>query len=46
MTGEMIKFHYEQRVIRFHAQYSLEYFTAIEDRDNGYMVVMVKYQHN
>lgn len=42
----MIKFQYEQRVIRFRAPYSLEYFTAIKEWDNGYMVVMAKYQHN
>lgn len=42
----MIKFQYGGRIIRFRAPYSLEYFTSIKEWDNGYLVVMAKYQHN
>lgn len=43
---DMIKFRYGERNIRFRGPYSLEYFTEIKEWDNGYIVVMAKYQHN
>lgn len=43
---DMIMFQYGNRIIRFRGPYSLEYFTSIKEWDNGYMVVMAKYQHN
>lgn len=43
---DMIRFQYGNRVIRFRGPYSLERFTSIKEWDNGYMVVMAKYQHN
>lgn len=45
-NGDMIKFQYGKWTVRFRGPYSLEYFTAIKDWDNGYMVVMAKYRHN
>ena len=43
---DMIKFRYGRRSIRFRGPYSLEYFTSVKESDNGYMLVMAKYQHN
>ncbi len=43
---DMIKFRYGRRTIRFRGPYSLEDFTSVKEWDNGYMVVMAKYQHN
>ena len=43
---DMIKFQYGKRSIRFRGPYSLEHFTDIKEWDNGYIVVMAKYQHN
>lgn len=43
---DMIKFCYGDSVVRFREPYSLEYFTDIKDWDNGYLVVMAKYQHS
>ncbi len=43
---DMIKFRYGERSIRFRGPYSLECFTEIKEWDNGYIVVMAKYQHN
>lgn len=43
---DMIKFRCGERTVRFRGPYSLEYFTSVKDWDNGYMVVMAKYQHN
>lgn len=43
---DMIKFQYGGKNIRFRGAYSLEYFTSIKEWDNGYLVVMAKYQHN
>lgn len=33
-------------MIRFLAPYSLERYTKVKEWDNGYLVVMVKYEHN
>ena len=43
---DMIKFQYGEKIIRFRGPYSLERFTSVKEWDNGYMVVMAKYQHN
>ena len=43
---DMIKFQYEGKIIRFRGPYSLERFTSVKEWDNGYLVVMAKYQHN
>ena len=43
---DMIKFQYEEKIIRFRGPYSLERFTSVKEWDNGYLVVMAKYQHN
>ena len=43
---DMIKFQYEEKIIRFRGPYSLERFISIKEWDNGYIVVMAKYQHN
>ena len=43
---DMIKFQYEEKIIRFRWPYSLERFTSVKEWDNGYLVVMAKYQHN
>ena len=40
------KFQFGNHVIRFVAPYSLEYYTEVKEWDNGYLVVMAKYQHN
>lgn len=39
-------FKYDNYIIRFKAQYSLERYTDIVEWDNGYLVVMAKYEHN
>lgn len=39
-------FQYRDTVIKFKAPYSLEYYTAVKEWDNGYLVVMAKYRHN
>lgn len=36
-NGDMIKFQYGKWTVRFRGPYSLEYFTAIKDWDNGHM---------
>ncbi|MFW5646465.1 MAG: DUF7724 family protein [Acetivibrio ethanolgignens] len=33
-------------MIRFLAPYSLERYTKVKEWDNGYLVVMAKYEHN
>lgn len=43
---DMIKFQYGEKIIRFRGPYSLERFTSVKEWDNGYLVVMAKYQHN
>ena len=43
---DMIKFQYGDKIIRFRGPYSLEKFTSVKEWDNGYLVVMAKYQHN
>ena len=43
---DMIQFRYGDKIIRFRGQYSLERFISIKEWDNGYIVVMAKYQHN
>lgn len=44
--NDMIQFQYGRKHIRFRGPYSLEYFTAIKEWDNGYLVVRAKYRHN
>ena len=39
-------FKYNGYVIRFLAPYSLERYTKVKEWDNGYLVVMAKYEHN
>lgn len=39
-------FKHDNYIIRFKAQYSLERYTDIVEWDNGYLVVMAKYEHN
>jgi hypothetical protein len=39
-------FKYDNYTIRFKAPYSLERYTDIVEWDNGYLVVMAKYEHN
>ena len=39
-------FKYADYVIRFQAPYSLEKYTEVKEWDNGYLVVMAKYEHN
>lgn len=39
-------FSYEDCIIRFKSPYSLEKYTAIKEWDNGYLVIMAKYNHN
>ena len=43
---DMIKFEYGEIIFRFRGPYSLERFTSVKEWDNGYLVVMAKYQHN
>lgn len=43
---EMIQFRYRDKIIRFRGPYSLERFISIKEWDNGYIVVMAKFQHN
>ena len=43
--GQFTIFKYGDRVIRFKAPYSLEKFTEIKEWDNGYLVVMAKYNN-
>ena len=43
---DMIKFQYGEKIIRFRGPYSLERFISVKEWDNGYLVVMAKYQHN
>ena len=43
---DMIQFRYGDKIIRFRGPYSLERFISIKEWDNGYIVVMAKYQHN
>jgi hypothetical protein len=38
-------FKFKNFTIRFKAPYSLEYYDAIKEWDNGYLVVMAKYAH-
>jgi len=44
-NGKFTIFKYGDRVIRFKAPYSLEKFTEIKEWDNGYLVVMAKYNN-
>lgn len=39
-------FKYKDHVIRFLAPYSLERYVEVKEWDNGYLVVMTKYNHN
>ncbi len=39
-------FKYGNKTIRFLSPYSLEYYSKINEWDNGYIVVMAKYQHS
>lgn len=39
-------FKYKNYNIRFKAPYSLEHYTAVKEWDDGYLVVMAKYNHN
>ena len=39
-------FKYADYIIRFQAPYSLEKYTEVKEWDNGYLVVMAKYEHN
>ncbi len=39
-------FQYGNTVIKFKAPYSLEYYDAIKEWDDGYIVLMAKYRHN
>lgn len=43
---DFIIFKYGNRIIRFKAPYSLEYFTAVKEWKDGYLVVLAKYAHN
>lgn len=43
---DMIVFRHDGRTVRFRGPYSLERFTAVKEWDNGYLVVMAKYEHN
>ena len=43
---DMTKFQYGEKIIRFRGPYSLERFISVKEWDNGYLVVMAKYQHN
>ena len=43
---DMINFQYGEKIIRFRGPYSLERFISVKEWDNGYLVVMAKYQHN
>ena len=36
---DMIKFQYEEKIIRFRGPYSLERFTSVKEWDNGYLVL-------
>ena len=44
--NDFIIFKYGNRIIRFKAPYSLEYFTAVKEWEDGYLVVLAKYAHN
>lgn len=39
-------FRYGEHVIRFATPYFLEYYTEVKEWDNGYLVVMAKYNQN
>ena len=39
-------FKYDDYVIRFLAPYSLERYTKVKEWNNGYLVVLAKYEHN
>ena len=39
-------FSFDNRVIKFKAPYSLEYYDHVKEWDNGYLVVMEKYRHS
>ncbi len=41
-----IIFKYGDYCIRFKAPYSLEKFVSVKEWDDGYIVVMAKYEHN
>lgn len=43
---DIIRFQYGETIICFRGPYSLERFTAVKEWDNGYLVVMAKYQHD
>ena len=43
---DFIIFKYGNRIIRFKAPYSLDYFTAVKEWEDGYLVVLAKYAHN
>lgn len=44
--GNYTVFKYGNYMIRFLAPYSLERYTKVKEWDNGYLVVMAKYEHN
>ena len=39
-------FKYGNTVIKFRSPYSLEYYSKINEWDDGYIVVMTKYKHS
>ena len=39
-------FKYGNTVIKFQSPYSLEYYSKINEWDDGYIVVMTKYKHS
>lgn len=39
-------FQFGRHIIRFKAPYSLERYTKVKEWDQGYLVVMAKYEHN
>ena len=36
---DMIKFQYEEKIIRFRGPYSLKYFTSVKEWENGFKAV-------
>ena len=39
-------FQFGRHIIRFRAPYSLERYTKVKEWNQGYLVVMAKYEHN
>ncbi len=44
--GQYTIFKYKDVTIKFKTAYSLEYYAEVKQWDEGYLVVMAKYQHN